>query len=149
MISLAWISMSAGALEAARDLVDEDLRVRKRHPLALRAPTEQQRPMLIATPTQIVCTSDFYVLHRVVHGEARIHGAAGGVDVHADVLVGVLGLEVDQLGDDEVGDVLGDRRAQEDDPLVEQAGVDVERPAHRGRSARRPWEPEGSSGTPV
>ena len=44
-----------------------------------------------------------------------------------DVLVRVLGLEVDQLGDDQVRDVLGHRSAEEDDPLVEQAGIDVER----------------------
>ena len=44
-----------------------------------------------------------------------------------DVLVGILGLEVQQLGDDEVGDLVVDGRAEEDDPLVEQAGVDVER----------------------
>ena len=41
-------------------------------------------------------------------------------------LSGILGLEVDQLGDDQVRDLIVDRRAEEDDPLVEQTGVDVE-----------------------
>ncbi len=33
---------------------------------------------------------------------------------------------MEQLGDDQVRDLVGDRRAEEDDPLVEQTGVDVE-----------------------
>jgi hypothetical protein len=32
-----------------------------------------------------------------------------------DVLVGILGLEVDELRDDQVGDLVVDRRAEEDD----------------------------------
>ena len=55
----------------------------------------------------------------------------GRVDVDVDVLVRVLGLEVQQLGADQVGDRVVDRRAQEDDVLLEQ-------PASRGRSARSP-----------
>src|SRR3712207_8331443 len=39
----------------------------------------------------------------------------------------VLGLEVQELRDDEVGDVVVDRPADEDDALAEQPGVDVER----------------------
>src|SRR5205807_5540798 len=52
--------------------------------------------------------------------------AARAVDVDRDVLVGVLGLEVQQLGDDQVGDGVVDRRAEKHDPLVEQPRVDVE-----------------------
>ncbi len=33
---------------------------------------------------------------------------------------------MEQLGDDEVGDDVVDRRPQEDDPLVQQAAVNVE-----------------------
>ena len=40
--------------------------------------------------------------------------------------LGVLRLEVDELGNDEVGDVLADLGAEEDDPLVKQPRVDVE-----------------------
>ena len=64
-------------------------------------------------------------LHRVVDGEQRRDVAAGAVDVDVDVLVGVLGLEVQQLGADQVGDRVVDRRAEEDDVLLEQAGVEV------------------------
>src|SRR5205807_2933497 len=42
--------------------------------------------------------------------------------------LGILRLQVQQLGHDQVGDLVVDRRAQEDDPLVQQAAVYVERP---------------------
>jgi hypothetical protein len=72
------------------------------------------------------------VLHRVVDREARVYDAAGGVDVERDVLLGILGLEVDQLGDDQIRNLVVDRLAQEDDPLAEQPRVDVERPLAAG-----------------
>ena len=68
------------------------------------------------------------VLHRVVDGEETGDLPARGVDVDADVLVGVLALQVEQLGGDQVGDGVVDRRAQEDDAFLEQPGVEVERP---------------------
>ena len=76
-------------------------------------------------------------LHRVVDGEQRGDVAAGRVDVEVDVLVGVLGLEVQQLGADQVGDRVVDRRAQEDDVLLEQPASRGRSPARRGWSARR------------
>src|SRR5215211_7819463 len=58
--------------------------------------------------------------------EPGIDRAARRVDVDRDVLVRVLRLQVQELRDDEVGDLVVDRRAEEDDPLVEQPRVDVE-----------------------
>ena len=84
-------------------------------------------PIDIATPQQIVCTSRRDVLHRVVDREAGVDDAARAVDVQRDVAVGVGGLEVQQLRDDEVRDLVVDRLAEEDDALVEQPAVDVER----------------------
>jgi hypothetical protein len=78
-----------------------------------------REPIDIATPKQIVCTS-LHVLHRVVDRQARVDDAAGRVDVERDVLVGVLGLQVEDLGDDQVGDLLVDGLAEEDDPLPEE-----------------------------
>ena len=43
------------------------------------------------------------------------------------LLVGVLALEVQQLRHDQVADVVVDRGAEEDDALLQQARVDVER----------------------
>jgi hypothetical protein len=42
------------------------------------------------------------------------------VDVHVDVLVRVFALEVQELRDDQVCDLVVNRRAQEDDSLLEQ-----------------------------
>ena len=71
--------------------------------------------MDIAMPTQIVCTSGPDELHRVVDREPGIHDAARRVDVDRDVLVGVLRLEVEELRDDEVRDLVVDRRSEKDD----------------------------------
>src|SRR5690606_14298206 len=49
------------------------------------------------------------------------------VDVQADVLLGVLGLEEQHLRDDHVGDVVVDAADQEDHPFLQQARVDVVR----------------------
>src|SRR4029079_11684967 len=64
-------------------------------------------------------------LHRVVDGAQRSDVAARAVDVQVDVLVRVLGLQVDQLGADQAGDRVVDRRLQEDDVLLQQARVEV------------------------
>jgi hypothetical protein len=66
-------------------------------------------------------------LHRVVDRKARVDLAAGAIDVDVDRRFGILSLQVQELGDGEVGDLAVDRRAQEHHPLGEQAGVDVER----------------------
>jgi hypothetical protein len=64
-------------------------------------------------------------LHGVVHGEQGGHVAARRVDVEVHRALHVLALEVQQLGDDQVGDVLVERGAQEHDALPQQPGVDV------------------------
>ena len=115
------------ALVAARRLVDEHAAVGQRLALAGRAGGEDQRAHRHrdAAADRLHVGRD--VLHRVVDGEAGVDDAAGAVDVEADVAVGVGGFEVQQLRDDEVRDLVVDRLAEEDDALVEQAAVDVER----------------------
>ena len=103
------------------------LAVRQRHALSLRARREQQRAHAHRDADADRLHVGLDELHRVVDREAGVHRAARRVDVDRDVLVGVLGLEVEELGDDEVRDLVVDRRAEEDDALVEQARVDVER----------------------
>src|SRR5206468_11629822 len=66
-------------------------------------------------------------LHRVVDREPVVDRAARRVDVDGDVLVRVLGLQVQQLGDDQVRDLIVDRGAEKDYSLVQQTRVDVER----------------------
>src|SRR5579862_715382 len=72
-------------------------------------------------------------LHRVVDRQAGVDGTAGAVDVKRDLLLGVGRLEMQQLGDRQVREFVIDWAAEKDDPLVEQARVDVECPlAERG-----------------
>ena len=61
---------------------------------------------------------------------ARPDGDAspGAVDVKMDVGLGVLMGQNKHLGDDEVGDRVVDRGSQDDDAVLEQAGIDIHRP---------------------
>src|SRR6478736_5803343 len=120
------LDVGALALEAAGYLVDQDLGVRQRRPLSLRAGGEKQRAHRHRDPDTRRRDVRLDELDRVVDRESRVDGAARRVDVDVDVLVRILGFEVDHLRDDEVRDLVVDRRAEEDDPLVEQARVDVE-----------------------
>src|SRR3954447_17065336 len=114
------------ALEGGADLVNQDLRVGQRHALALGAAGEQQRAHRHRDADADRLHVGLDELHRVVDREAGVDGAARRVDVERDVLVGVVRLEVEELGDDQVGDLVRDGRAEEDDSLVEEARVDVE-----------------------
>src|SRR3712207_7052186 len=62
--------------------------------------------------------------HRVIDREARRDNAAGRVDVETDVAIRILALQVQELGDDQVRDVIVDRGPQEDDPLLEEERVE-------------------------
>src|SRR5204863_951431 len=66
-----------------------------------------------------------HVLQRVVDSKEGGDVTARAVDVEADVLVRALGFQEEDLGADDVGDVVVDGRAEEDDVLPEQARVDV------------------------
>ena len=66
------------------------------------------------------------VLHRVVDGEQRRDRATRRVDVEEYVFIRVVRLEMQQLGHDQVGDRVIDRRAQEDDAVLEEPAVDIE-----------------------
>ena len=128
-ISLAWSSMSAAWPGAAPPgLVEQDAGVRQGEALALRARRQQHRRRRRRLPEADRGDVGLDVLHRVVDREQRGDVAARRVDVDVDVLVGVLRLEVQQLGAHQVGDRVVDRRAQEDDVLLEQPRVEVVRP---------------------
>src|SRR5579862_5776893 len=125
---LAGLDLDVGALalESAGNLVNEDLGVRQGRPLSLCARREKQRAHRHGDADARGRHLAADELHRVVDGEAGVHRAARRVDVELDVLVRVLGLEMDHLRDGEVRDHVVDRRAEKDDALVQQARVDVE-----------------------
>src|SRR5450759_1635038 len=59
--------------------------------------------------------------------------SARAVDVKSDLLFRILRLEVEQLRHHEVGDLVVDRGADEDDALLEEPRVDVEGPLAAAR----------------
>ena len=113
-MSLAWISMSvccpcspeiSGWWISTR-LLGSSVRL----PLAPAA--SSTAAIDAAWPTQIGGDVGLDVLHGVVDRQAGGDRAAGRVDVEGDVLLGVLRLEEEHLGDDQVGDVVVDRRGR-------------------------------------
>src|SRR4029453_7450408 len=89
--------------------------------------------------------------------------APGRIDVQVDVLVRVIGLEEEQLGDDDVGDIVIDRGSQEHDPVHEEPREDVVGPLaaagtlddvrridsrHLRTSPLRQWTATGDTRTP-
>jgi len=124
---LAGVDLDIGglALESRRGLVDQQARVGKRHPLALRPAGEDQRAGRHRDPEADRLHIGRHVLHRVVDGESGVQRAPGGVHVDRQILVGVLGREMQQLSDHHVCQLVVDLLADEDDPLIEQPRVDV------------------------
>jgi hypothetical protein len=59
-------------------------------------------------------------LHGVVDREARRHGATRGVDVEEDVLLRVLGLEEQELGHDQVRNVVPDGGTEQHDAVAQE-----------------------------
>src|SRR5690606_36597325 len=91
------------ALEPTERLVDHHPRIGQRVALAGRARGEQER----AHAGRLADADGAHVgldeLHGVVDRHARGDDAAGRIDVQADVLLGVFGLEEQHLRDDHVG----------------------------------------------
>src|SRR3954447_20501372 len=121
------LDVSRLSLEAGGNLMDQDLRVGKRKTLALCAARQEQCAHGHRDADADCLHVGLDELNRVVDRETRVHRPAGRVDVERDVLVGVLRLQVNELGHDEVRDVIRHGRAEKDDSLVEQPRVDVER----------------------
>src|SRR6266571_7976161 len=92
---LARLDLDIGPLplEAARNLVDQDLGVRQRHPLSFRAAAQEESPHRHRDPDADRRYVRLDELHRVVDREAGVDRSARRVDVDRDVLVGVLRLE--------------------------------------------------------
>ena len=71
-------------------------------------------------------------MHRVVDGQAGAHDATGAADVQVDVPVGVLPLQEEELGDDDVGHLVVDRRVEKNNSLLEQKRIYVKSPLTPG-----------------
>ena len=113
------------ALGAAPGLVDHDLSVRQRVPVPLFSGCQQERTHAGRKTDADGAHPGTDQLHRVVNRQARRNASARAVDVQVDVLFRGLGFEEKKLCDDEVGYVVVDWSAQEDDALLKQPGVNV------------------------
>ena len=128
-ICSAWMLMSVACpLRAAAGLVDHDLRVGQRPALAPGARRQQERAHRRRQADADGRYLALDVLHRIVDRKAGRHGAAGAVNIEEDVLVRVVPLEEEHLRDDEVGRVVIDLAAEEDDAVLQQARIDIVRP---------------------
>src|SRR5712692_8014767 len=78
-----------------------------------------------ACPMQNVTTSGRtnFIVSRI--GEAGGDRSARRVEVYRNIPFRILGLQKEQLGDHEVGDLVVDRCAQKDDVLLQQPRVDI------------------------
>ena len=114
------------AAEPAGALVDHDPAVRQRVALAGGAGGEEDGAHRGRLADADRGDRGAQVLHRVVDRHPARDHAAGRVDVELDVLVRVLALQVEQLGHDQVRDLIVHGCPQEDDAFVQEAGVDVE-----------------------
>ena len=64
-------------------------------------------------------------LHCVVDRQTAEDAAARGVDVDVDVALRIVRLEEQELRDDDVGDVIIDGSAEENDPVHEEPGENI------------------------
>ncbi len=124
---LLGVDLDVGGLaaESATRLVDEDPGVGQGVPESGRAPGQQDRRHGGGQAHADGADPRLHVLHGVVDGEAGVDRPPGRVDVEPDVLLGVLAGQEEELGHDHVGHLVVDGGADEDDPVLEQAGVDV------------------------
>ena len=113
------------ALGAGGGLMDHDLRVGQGDALALGAGAQQERAHTGSHADADGGHVALDILHGVIDGHAVRHGAAGAVDIQLDVLVGVLGLQIQQLGHHQGRGGGVDLLAQKDDPVIQQPGEDV------------------------
>ena len=60
----------------------------------------------------------FDVLHSVVNSHTGSDGTTGAVDIKVDIFIGVLALQIKELGHDERGSGVVDLLTQHDDPVV-------------------------------
>ena len=105
--------------------MDHDLRVGQCQTLALGAGREQEGPHAGRHTDADGGYITLDVLHGIIDGHTIGDGAAGAVDIELNVLIRVLGLQVQQLGYHQAGGSGIDLLAQEDDAVVEQAGENV------------------------
>ena len=125
--NLLGLDLNVGrlSLRTAEGLVDHNSRVGQSAALALGAGTEEEgahrRGHAEADGRHVAGD----VLHGVVNGHAGRDGTARAVDVEGDVGLGILVGQIQELSDEDVGHLIVDALAEEEDAILEEAGDDV------------------------
>ena len=108
------------SLGPAGHLVDHDVGIREGETLALGSGAQQDRAHARRHAKAVGRYIAGKKLHRVVNCQPGGDGAARRVDVKVEVLLPVLHLQEEHLGNNQIRDVIVDRCANEDDPVLEQ-----------------------------
>jgi hypothetical protein len=112
-------------LGSAQRLVDHDAGVRQGIPFSRRAGRQEHGTHAGRLPDTDGADIGLDVLHGVVDRHAGRHDPARTVDVDRNVLFGILGFEEEELGDDQVGQVILDATTDENDAVLEEPGINV------------------------
>src|SRR3982074_2327775 len=91
-----------GGPHAAAGLMQDDLTMWQRKPLALRSPNQDQGGRARRHPGAQGANRWMDIAHGVVDRESRRDRATRAVDIDADLLVRILTVEEEKLGDHEV-----------------------------------------------
>ena len=121
----ADLNVGGLTLGTAQGLVDHDLAVGQGDPLALGTGGEQEGTHRGGHTDADGGHVALDEVHGVVDGHACGDRAAGAVDIEGNILVGILRLQEEELGNHQRGGCVVDLIRQENDAVVEQAGVDV------------------------
>ena len=124
VINLAF-HIARRALRAAGNLMDHDIRIWQRKAFAFRTRAQQDRAHARRHAETVRCHIAREELHRVVNGQPGCHDAAGTIDVNVDVFLGILHLQKQQLCNNQICDVIVDRRPDKNDPILEQPRINI------------------------
>ena len=80
-----------------------------------------------------------HILHGVVNRHARRNRTARRIDVQLNVLLRIFLRQKQHLSDHQIGDVVVNRRADENNIVPQKAGVNVISPLTSARSVQSPW----------
>ena len=105
--------------------MDHDLGIGQRHTLALGAGAQQERAHRSRQTDADGRDIALNVLHGVVDGHTCGDAAAGAVDIELNVLIRILGFQVQQLGNHQTCGGVVDFFGQEHDAVVQQTGENV------------------------
>mmetsp|Transcript_5962 Transcript_5962/g.16188 ORF Transcript_5962/g.16188 Transcript_5962/m.16188 type:complete len:273 (-) Transcript_5962:25-843(-) len=124
---LLGLDLDVGGLSlgTSQRLVDHDAGVGKGSSLALGAGAQQEGSHAGGHTEADGGDVARDVLHGVVDGHTGGDGTTWGVDVEGDVLVRVLVGEVEELGDQDVGDLVIDALSQKEDSVLQQTADDI------------------------